>query len=320
MRKKALTTLKNTICDDRTVIKCCNDQEVRYGTGSAPCHHGEILQGVFEEENGVNTQALVTLPMDRIGSSVMFSVDPGARETGVIPRHKKKALSAAVSTLKFLGASNIHGNLHIDTFVNEGSGLGSSTSDVVATCYAVANALGQYITPELVARISVMAERASDSTMHVGNTVLFAQQEGRIIETLGPEIPKLSILSFSLGPPIATCTNRVPEYTREDLQMFKRLLGMLRRGLECSDVKIIARVGLLSAKINQRFIEKPFFDEVVSIVETNYLAGLQIAHSGNRVGLIFCPDDRDVVERVIDTKKRLASLGIGNVRYMDIGH
>jgi len=292
---------------------------MRHGTGRARCHHGEILQGVFEEGNGANTQGLVTLPMNKIGSNALFSIDPNARETRVIPRHKQKALSAALSTLNFFNAPGLYGSLHIDTFVDEGAGAGSSTSDVVATCYAVANALGKNITPAQVARISVMAERASDSIMHVGDTVLFAQQEGRIIEMVGPEMPAFGVLSFSLGPPVSTCTYQTPEYTRDDLRKFKPLLSMLKRGLEYSDLNIIARVGLLSAQINQRFIVKPFFDEVVSIVETNNLPGLQIAHSGNLVGIIFCPDDENRVERIIDTKKRLAGLGINNTRYIDTG-
>ncbi|MET9931744.1 GHMP kinase, partial [Streptomyces sp. NPDC006324] len=49
----------------------------RTGAGSAPCHHGELLQGVFLDAAGRRCAGLVTLPLDGPGSAAVFVPRPG---------------------------------------------------------------------------------------------------------------------------------------------------------------------------------------------------------------------------------------------------
>lgn len=281
------------------------------GLGSAYCHHGEILQGVFEDQQGKRCQGLVTMPIRQEGAQVSFSYDRFMNGLVVYPKQKTKALTAAKLTLDFFGLP-CSGRLQIDTYVTEGAGLGSSTADVVATCYAVASALNLPLSEEQVAKIAVMAELASDPLMFDSGVMLYAQREGRIIEILGESLPSVGLLSFSLGDPIPTC-DYSPNYRNSDINYFSYLLSLLRQAVESSDINLLGKVGVMSAQINQRFLPKPYFEDVLEIVEINQLPGLQIAHSGNRAGIVFSPYDSDKAERILDTKNRLLRLGIREV-------
>lgn len=290
-----------------------DDLFVYRGIGSAYSHHGELLQGVFSDQQGRLCHGLVTMPVRQKGSDVNFSHDRFLNELEVFPRHKTKALTAAKLTLDYFGISN-SGQLYVDTYVEEGAGLGSSTADIVATCYAIANTFSLPISEQQIAKIAVMAECASDPLMFRNEVMLYAQREGRIIETLGSQLPSFGLISFSLGNPIATC-NYSPKYSKDDIADFSYLLSLLRRAVDSSDVRLLGQVGVLSAQINQRFLPKLYFDEILNIVKINQLPGLQIAHSGNRVGILFSLNDSDKAARIIDTKNRLLHLGI---RHVDI--
>ncbi len=288
-------------------------QHAAYGEGKARCHHGEILQGIFEGPSGVMTPGLVSLLINRVGACVRFYPDQCATDVTVVPKHKSKALKAASLTLRMLGKPDLVGTLQIETYVDEKCGFGSSTADVVATCYAVADALGQEITPQQVAQISVASELATDPLMHRENTLLFAQREGRIIEVLGPPMPRFGLLSFTLGPPVSTCSFQPPKYTHTELEKFEYLRGMLKDGINDADLNLIGQVGLLSAEINQGYLIKPRFDSIVSIIEKLGFPGLQIAHSGNLIGILFDDHDPDKTERIQEAKQRLAKVGVRNV-------
>ena len=283
------------------------------GIGSAYSHHGELLQGVFRDQQGKLCHGLVTMPIQQRGAEVSFSYDRFLSQLAVFPKHKTKALTAAQLTLDYFGLSH-SGQLYIDTYVAEGAGLGSSTADVVATCYAIANAFNLPISEQQVAKIAVMAECASDPLMFRKGVMFYAQREGRVIEVLGDRLPSFGLISFSLGEPVATCCYS-PKYSGSDIDDFSYLLSLLRQAVDSADVRLLGKVGMLSAKINQRFLPKPYFDDILDIVEINQLPGLQIAHSGNRVGLLFSAEDSDKAERIIDTKNRLLRLGI---RHVDI--
>ncbi|MDX1473002.1 MAG: hypothetical protein R3309_02470 [Reinekea sp.] len=283
--------------------------QVHIGHGVAPCHHGEILQGIFEESNGKETLGLVTLLNSTTKAKATFLPDSESDVITVEPAYKKKALSSVMLTLEELGLNKSGGRLICDSCVTEELGLGSSTADVVAAARAVCSAYQRKLSREALARIAVRAEVASDPIMFESSTVLFAQREGHVIEELGPLLPGISLLSFTLGEPISTCDYRAPQYTWEDMQQFKPLRGLLRFALSNHDLATIARVSTHSALINQKHVPKPNFDAVLGIAEQGGALGVQIAHSGNLVGMIFSPDDHDLLERVSHCQGRLRDIG-----------
>jgi len=290
----------------------------RYGIGFSPGHHGEVLQGMFEDAYGEISRGLVTLPCAPPAAVATFREN---REGGltVRPSGKIKSELAAKLVAMHFGVNDLRGELTIDTEIDEALGLGSSTADVVAVARAVARSLGGELRPLDIAKIAVQAEEASDSIMYLDSTVLFAQREGRVIEVLGPIIPIMGVMSFTSGPPVKTTAYEPPSYSWYEIQQFRPLLGQLRYGLNQRSVEQIALVATKSAQINQSFLPKPDFDQLLDIVEKSGALGMQVAHSGNIVGILLDVAGCDLDMQVSEIRKRLREIGIHQSEFITTG-
>lgn len=283
----------------------------RFGYGRATAHHGEVCQGVFAGDNERLHRGLVSLPCSIFESAALFCPEPGGR-LKVEPRWKTKACKAARYVLAFLGKSNWGGTLKVDSNVPVGWGLGSSTSDVTAAIKAVADAFGQTIEPTAIAFLAVQAETASDSTMFSEPLVLFAQREGIVVEAFDGPLPGLEVLGFNTdhsGLGIDTLSLTPARYTSWEIGAFRMLVGLLRLGIETQNRQLVGRVASASAKINQRILPKPHFNELKQIVKKVESLGLEVAHSGTVVGLIFDPTDTRVESQIVDARGLIAELG-----------
>ncbi|MFB7369277.1 GHMP kinase [Streptomyces sp. NPDC056222] len=268
---------------------------VSTGTGCAPCHHGEILQGVFLDADGRRCAGLVTLPMAGPGSSAEFVPHPGTAPDAltVAPADRTKAAQAAVLAVaecaERAGLPCCGGELRISGDIPVGLGMGSSTSDVIATVRAVADAYGLRLAPETVARLAVSAELASDPLMLDGRPVLFAQREGRVLEVLGPALPPLVVVGCTLGggAPVDTLALPVREAADADIRDFERLRTLLRRAVATGDARLLGEVATASARRGQQVLGHTEFDALTAIARRVGAAGVQIAHSGAVAGVLF---------------------------------
>lgn len=280
-------------------------------TASAVSHHGELLQGAFDVGGGEPVRALVTLVRADLGAVARFVPRRGALLT-VAPAWKSKAERAVRCALASVGAADHGGHLELSDEIPLGYGLGSSTSDVVAAIRAVTRAFGAPASPAAIARLAVEAEVASDSIMFEDRVVLFAQREGRIVEDLGPAWPSLVVLGFNTDPSergIPTLDLQLPAYSWQELQMFKPLLGLLRAAVAVQSACYLGRVATASARINQRHLPKPRFDELERVAEATGAVGIQVAHSGTVAGLLFDPAVDDLEPRLEAADRALAELG-----------
>jgi uncharacterized protein involved in propanediol utilization len=283
---------------------------LRRGVGNAVAHHGEILQGVFEVPEGRLCRALVTLRADVFWSEATFA--PDASGTVVAEdAWRVKAVRAAELTLDMAGLSGAGGRLCVRTNIPPGWGLGSSTSDVTAAIRAVGESLGLHISPAIVAALAVKAETASDSTMFDSRALLFAQRRGVLLEDFGHPLPNLEVLGFNTDPGgVDTVSFPPARYDWREIEAFRPLLGLLRQAVRHQDAELCGRVGTASARINQRYLPKPHFDRLERLVERVGGVGLQVAHSGTVVGLLFDPQDEGKEERIAEARAGLAELGL----------
>ncbi|MBB5119341.1 GHMP kinase [Streptomyces eurocidicus] len=267
------------------------------GTGHAPCHHGEILQGVFADDEGRRCAGLVTLPMAGPGSGAEFVRRPGTAPEAltVVPADRTKAARAAALAVaecaERTGRPPCGGELRLTGDVPVGLGMGSSTSDVIATVRAVADSYGLRPAPGTVARLAVRAESACDPLMLDGRPVLFAQREGRVLEVLGPALPPLVVVGCALGggAPVDTLSLPVREPGDSDLRAWERMRARLRRAVATGDVRLLGQVATASARRGQRVLGHPEFDALTGIARRVGAAGVQIAHSGAVAGVLFDP-------------------------------
>jgi uncharacterized protein involved in propanediol utilization len=275
-------------------------QPLRTGQGAVLAHHGEILQGMFYSPEGTPEHALVTLPCARLRTTARFRPLRSGPLT-VAPKGRPRALMAARLTLDALGRTGWGGSLRIESSVPLRWGCGSSTTDVLSTIRAVADAFGETLEPAWIARISVAAETASDSLMYgPERAVLFAQRRRSLLQDLGGPLPPVRILGVNTeGCGTETLSLPAIRYSAWEIEAFGPILGLLRRAIDQQDGAMLGRVATASSLINQRHRPKRAFPDVMRVAEQTGALGVQVAHSGTVVGLLYAPGDatNDDVER-----------------------
>ncbi len=285
----------------------------RAGVGSAIAHHGEILQGALGEIEGRPCYGLVSLRCNIFSSEATFSPDD-AGTVIVEPDWKVKARRAVELTLAQFGETRRGGRLTIRSDIPPRWGLGSSTSDVTAAIRAIASAYGRSVPAEVIAELSVEAELASDSTMFDERAVLFACREGFVIEDFGGPLPPLEVLGFNTdatGAGVDTLNYPLGGYLAEEIEQLRSLVALLRRAVRAQDPRLVGEVATTSARINQRRLPKQHFDYLENLVERAGALGLQVAHSGTVVGLLFDPQARAVEASIERAQALLSDVGVG---------
>ena len=266
---------------------------LRAGIGYATAHHGELLQGVFDDGTGRLRRALVTMPLPGRGSRVVFY--PSQSHWGVVgPPGLTKSRRAAIYALReFAGHPSPAkgGRVEITSNVPRGIGMGSSTSDVTATIKAVADYHGVSLSVEEIGRLAVLAEIASDPVMIDDRVVLFAHRDGLVLETFGHRLPPMVVVGCDTAPGQVVETLGLPpaDYSDREAGEFQVLRGALRRAIALEDVALLGKVATASARINQRYLPKPGLEALIELGLRHGAVGLQIAHSGTVAGLIFDP-------------------------------
>ena len=285
------------------------------GLGVAFGHHGEFVQGLFTSKEGKACRGLVTVPCNLFASKAHFRPRWGA-PLRVEPSDKLKARAAAELALQRMGAERLGGVIQVSNNIPTGWGLGSSTSDIVATVRAISGALGCVLAADRIGAIAVAAETASDSTMFDREDLLFAQRGGYVIEKLSGSLPVLEVLGFNTGcssSGIDTLRLPLPDYTDQEIQTFHRIMSELRRAVVEGDRKLVGLTATISAQINDSYLPKPQFALINSIAEKIGALGVQVAHSGTVMGMLFDPSDCDLVLKTAKAREMLSNLRIGPI-------
>ena len=294
--------------------------ETEFVVGRAGRHHGEILQGLWwppSEARPDPVPCLVTLPVREAGSQAHFTLAQG-RQIEVHPARKVKAARAARLVLDALDASAYGGVLRLHCPIPVGLGLGSSSSDVLATLRAVCLACGARADASMLARLAVSAEVASDPLMFDG-AVLFAQREGRVLEHWGQWIPEFLLLSVNTDPHSGgrdTLSLPLPsgEAMRDE---YCALVQQARAAFQAHDAAAIAAVATRSAELHQITAPMRGFHALRALSITSGALGLQISHSGTVAGLLFDPQTPPLTLTPMLTQLR--ALGITPLRIYRTG-
>ncbi|MGI8540996.1 MAG: kinase [Rubrobacteraceae bacterium] len=211
------------------------------------------------------------------------------------------------------------GRLSVSGSVPFGWGMGSSTSDVVASIRAVADSSGEELAPEAIARLAVEAEGASDPVMFGDRALLFAHREGRIVEDLGGTLPPLEVVGVFCSPDsngtVETLDLPGPCYGRREITAFAALLRLLRRAVRERNARLVGEVASASARINQRHLPKPGFERLMEVACQTGALGLNVAHSGCVAGLLFDPGDPAAEYRAEEARRLLARLRLKSWRF-----
>lgn len=293
----------------------------RRGTAGTTCHHGEILQGVFDDADGHIRRGLLSMPCHLYSARATFTPGPAASLV-VWPESKVKARRAAEETLAVLGHAGTGGYLELTGDVPASRGFGSSTCDVLVAVLAVQEAFGRELPSSVIARLAVRAEIASDPLMYDGNPVLFAQRDGILLEDFGCRLPLLAAVGFgtsATGEGVDTLSLPPAEYNSAEVARFRELRDQLRTALADGDPALLGAVATASAEINQRHLPIPAFARIKELIGATGAVGLQVAHSGDVASLLFDARHPDTGRRQARAAKELADMGMGETWSFTVG-
>ncbi|MDK1492906.1 hypothetical protein QN219_23065 [Sinorhizobium sp. 7-81] len=91
------------------------------------------------------------------------------------------------------------------------------------------------------------------------------------------------------GQKVDTLAFEPARYSPEEIETFRPLRALLRRAIKASDFALLGRAATASAWINERFLPKPRLTDIETIGVCHGAVGVQVAHSGTVVGLMFDP-------------------------------
>jgi len=250
------------------------------GTARAPGTCGELLQGKI---NGTNF--LVTCPVDLYSEvTVRLSMQGIVK----VDASLTKVRSAVERTLKFLGKGEIGADVIVTSTVPCGKGMASSTADIAASCAATAVALGTYLTPDEIAEIALNIE-PTDGVMFPGIS-MFDHVEGKILKYLG-KAPEVEIVIVDLGGTVDTVSfnqnSELESLNEAKEHQVAEALGKIESALSANDWGLLGKAVTAGAFAHQHILYKPGLRTLAQICHDSGGLGINIAHSGTVVGLLF---------------------------------
>lgn len=271
------------------------------GIARAPGTCGELLQGKL---NGTNF--LVTCPVD-----LYSEVTVRLNMLGVVAvdENLPKVRTAVERTLQFLGKTELGADVVVASNVPCGKGMASSTADIAASCAATAVALGTYLTPEEIAAIALNIE-PTDGVMFPGIS-MFDHVDGKILKCLGMA-PEVDIVIVDLGGTVDTVSfnqnseleilNKAKEHHVADA------LAKIENALAAGELGLLGQAVTAGAFAHQQILYKPELRTLAEICQASGGLGINIAHSGTVVGLLF---EKGRCSGTVQEKLAQAGFGIG---------
>ena len=230
---------------------------------------------------------LITCPIDMY-SAAQVDLAAGAGRVRC-PAGSPKARRAVELTLAHFRQFNVDAELCLSSPLPRGKGMASSSADVSAAIGATAAALGREITPLETAKIALQVE-PSDGIM-LPQVAMFDHRNGRVARILG-EPPPMRVLVLDFGGRVDTLAFNAVNREDELMRLEDRLqesLSCIVTGIRDGDPEAVARGATISSLANQEILYKPQLEAVIKLAPVIGAAGVNVAHSGTVIGMLF-PD------------------------------
>lgn len=205
-----------------------------------------------------------------------------------LPKSKEKTRQALQQFSKDRGLPYFTARISMESQLQTGKGMASSTADMIAAVCALANALDITCEPEELARL-VLEIEPTDPIMFEGVTE-FAHRDGSYIKPLGPKIPaQLLMLDWGgfLDTQAFNARKDLPGHYRKYEQRIKSALSLFYEGMAQRDLEKIAQASTISARCNQEINPKPLFEDILTWVLAKGGLGVVTAHSGTLLAGVF---------------------------------
>lgn len=241
----------------------------------APGTWGELVQGTVDGED-----VLVTCPVNLYTLAVARTGGPEAGGW--------RAPAGRPRTQTALAQLPGGGRVRLRSPLRPGAGMASSTADLAAALAAAAAAGGAALPPaELFARC--LRLEPTDGLMFPG-IALVDHRRGVRVELLGAP-PPLAILGVDPGGEVRTADfNGRPDLAaanRRKEPVLRAALALAAAAVAAGDPAALAAAATLSARAHQAVLPNPLWEQVAALAPTCGALGVNAAHSGTVLGLLF---------------------------------
>jgi len=279
-------------------------------------HAGEILQGAVRRSDGIH-RLLFSLPAPTLWSRAELLATPG-QTLAVNPPWAKKTLFAIRLLLSRLGRPEPEAMIHLTTNIPVAKGCGSSTADILAGLRAILAYLHIRLSEEVLARLIVEAEKASDGSI-LSRPAIFRHREGEVDRYLPGAIPDVHVVVIDAQPNeiVPTEPMQRARYSEEQLATFDVLIARLNHAFRLGNPSDFGAVATASARISQDFLAKPHLEKIIALVQREGGFGVAVAHSGTVISAILPPQcPGETLARIQDA---IGELGMEIVTEFDLG-
>ena len=255
-------------------------------TAICPASCGELIQGWINGGEklisyGINCYSRVTL-------------QEGFKDN---ERGYSKSYNMVGKVLQYYGYKEADGKnfaLKIDSDIPVGKGMASSTADLAATALATATFLGKEISEAEIASLCIQIE-PTDSIVF-SNITLLDHLYGRTIQGFGT-FPAAKVLLLEGKGTINTIdfrrTNRELSLRKNEALLQKAMVSF-EKGIMNTDLKELGKASTISALANQEILYKEGIEKLQEECQRLGAAGINVAHSGTVVGILYSDTDFDV--------------------------
>jgi L-threonine kinase len=257
------------LADIRTETRC-----------KAPGTCGELVQGHLD-----GLDFLINCPIDLYAHAAVESLD----RPGLLLREPERfgkirdTVTLAAHELMF----ELRHRVLVDSDIPRGKGLASSTADISAALHAVLRHSGVRASPTIFARLLTEVE-PSDCT-HFSGIAHVNHLTGDLMEAL-PAPHDLRVLIVDDGGEVDTIgfdRERARGVYRQCRALVQGMVELLKRGLRERRDDWVAGAATASARISQSILHKPHFDALLRLALDNGALGVNCAHSGSVLGVLY---------------------------------
>lgn len=254
---------------------------------------GELLQGDLP---GIDNNFLVSLTISKT-SLAQFTLGNQHASYSIDPSHKKKSLKLVLKILNYLGIPDNRWKLIIESELPEGKGLGSSTTDLVATARAIENVIGKRLPLEIL--LQFLREIEPSDGIMFDNIVCFYHRQVKLHSELG-YLSNLAIIGIDEGGIIDTIefNKHLAPYADFEKERYKGLLADLIKAIKVRDLTAIGKISTTSALLHQKFNPKKHLDYLIELADHTTSSGIIVAHSGTYIGVVIDKNQHDYIDKI----------------------
>ncbi|HWI54926.1 MAG TPA: GHMP kinase [Desulfobacteria bacterium] len=255
------------------------------GIARAPGTCGELVQGKVND-----VDFLITCPIDTYSTVKVELNESGTIEAG---RGLSKVRRAVSRVFEYLDRAGTGAVIKVRSEIPRGKGMASSTADIAAACAAAALALNSFLSPARIAEIALSIE-PTDGIMFNG-IMMFDHIRGSLCRKMGTA-PKIDVILVDLGGTVNTVRfnankelNLLNSHKENEVKLALKKIeeALSTTGCETADAALIGEAATMSAFANQKILFKPELERLYKICREFGGIGVNVAHSGTIVGLLF---------------------------------